>query len=95
MSTRRSSHAWDLRFAETGITENDGELAEAVNALVVHLDHDDALEVLEDFLESVRQGMNVTQMQRADLLAVFTRTLRRIVDRAVVDPQPTSRVSPF
>ena len=54
-------HALDLRFAITR-AQNGGELAESVNALVVHLDDDDALEVLEDFIEAVRQRMNVAQM---------------------------------
>ena len=47
--------------------ENGGELAEAVNALVVHLDDDDAFESGEDFFQAVRQRMDVAQMQRADL----------------------------
>ena len=53
--------------------QNRGELAEAIDALVVHLDGDDALEFREDFLEPVRQRMEVAQMQRADFFAVFAR----------------------
>ena len=59
----------DLRFAITR-PQNRGELAVAVNALVVHLDGDDAFELLENLLEAVRQRMEMTQMQRADFFAV-------------------------
>src|SRR5438876_8956472 len=74
--------ARDLRFTIAG-AQNRGELAEAVNALVVHLDRDDPLEFFEDFLETVRQRMEMTQMQRADFLAVFARHSHCVVNRAV------------
>src|SRR6266542_2014952 len=44
--------ARDFRFTIAGAQDR-GELAEAVNALVVHLDRDDPLEFFEDFLETV------------------------------------------
>ena len=75
-------HALDFRLAKTR-AQNRRELAEAVDALVVHLDHDDALEFREDFLEPVRQRMNVAQMNRADFFANAAGALRRIVDRPV------------
>ena len=48
--------AGDLRFA-IARTQNRGELTESVNALVIHLDGNDTLELLENFLEPVRQRM--------------------------------------
>src|SRR5438128_12111459 len=51
--------------------QDGAELAVAVNALVVHLDRHDALELREDFLESVRQRMHMTQVQSAAFLAAF------------------------
>ena len=63
--------------------QNRGELAEAVEALVVHLDDNDAFESGEDFFEAVRQRMDVAQMQRAGFLAMFAREFHRVVDRPV------------
>src|SRR5215211_5524843 len=64
-------------------TQNRGELAEAVNALVVHLDGNNALELLEDFLEPIRQRMQMTQVQCADFFALISRQCHRVVDRPV------------
>src|SRR6202023_2964721 len=75
-------HALDLRFA-VARAQNGGELAEPVKALVVHLAGGDSLETGEDFLQPVRQRMNVAQMDRADLFAVLARHFHRIVDRSV------------
>src|SRR5438477_11857975 len=74
--------AGDFRFAIAG-SQDGAELAVAVNALVVHLDRDDPLEFPENFLKTVRQRMEMTQMQRADFLAVLARRLRSVVDGAV------------
>src|SRR6266436_2701546 len=74
--------ALDLRFA-IARPQNSGELAKAINALVVHLDGHNALELLENFLKAIRQRMQVTQMQRADFFSVFTRHFRRVVDWTV------------
>src|SRR6266571_3871375 len=60
--------ARDFWFAVTR-SQNRGELAKTVNALIIHLDRDDALELLEDFFEAVRQRMQMAQMQSA---AFFT-----------------------
>src|SRR5437762_9058814 len=57
--------AGDFGFA-IACTQNRGELAEAVNALVIHLDGNNVLELLEDFLEPIRQRMQMTQVQCAD-----------------------------
>ena len=73
---------FDLRFAVT-CPENRGQLAETVETLVVHFDDDDAFEFREDFFEAVRQRVNVPQMERAGLLAMFTRKFHRVVDRPV------------
>src|SRR5712691_632517 len=72
-------HAFDLRFAITR-AQNGGELAEPVNALVVHLDHDDAFEFRKDFFETVREWMDVPQMQRPDFFAVFARAFRSVMN---------------
>ena len=61
--------AGDFRFAIAS-AQNRGELTESVNALVIHLDGDDALELLENFLEPVRQRMKMAQMYRADFFAL-------------------------
>src|SRR4029453_1008716 len=72
----------DLRLA-IARTQNRGELAVSVNALVIHLDGDNALELLEDFLEPIRQRMQMTQVQCADFFALVPRQCDRVVDRAV------------
>ena len=69
-------HALDFRFA-IARAQNRGELAKPVHALVVHLDGDDAFEILEDFLEAVRQRMNVAQMDGRDFFSVFARRVSR------------------
>ena len=74
--------AGDFRFA-IARTQNRCELAVAVNALVVHLDGDNALELLEDFLEPIRQRMQMTQVQCADFFSLVPRQCDRVMDRAV------------
>src|SRR4029077_538458 len=74
--------ARDFRFA-VARSQNRGELAKTVNALIVHLDRDDALELLEDFFEPVRQRMQMTQMQPTDFFALFARKHDGVVDWAV------------
>src|SRR5437588_5381926 len=74
--------AFDLGFAIAG-PKNRGELAEAVDALVVHLDDDDPFEFRPDFLEGVRQGVEMAEMNGANLVAVLARQLHGVVDRAV------------
>src|ERR1700756_64639 len=74
--------AGDFRFAVAG-PQNRSQLTVAIYSLVVHLDRDDALELLEDFLEAVRQRMQMTQMQRADFFAVFPRKRHRVVNGSV------------
>ena len=66
--------AFDLRLAIAG-AEDGGELAVAVNALVVHLDDDDALEFGEDLFDAVRQRMEMTEMDGADFVFVVAREL--------------------
>ena len=59
----------DFRFA-IARAQNRGELTESVNALVIHLDGNDTLELLENFLEPVRQWMKMAQMYRADFFSL-------------------------
>src|SRR5262249_13191942 len=73
------SEAGDFRLA-IARTQNRGDLAIAVNALVVHLDCDDALESVENLLETVRQWMEMAQMQRADLFSLLARHRNSVVD---------------
>ena len=46
----------NFRFAIAS-AQNRGELTISVHALIIHLDGDDPLEFLEDFVEPVRQRM--------------------------------------
>src|SRR4051794_22326364 len=62
--------ALDLRLA-IARPQNRGQLAVTVNAGVVHLDHDNAFELWPDLFQSVRQRMNVAQMQRPDFVALL------------------------
>src|SRR5215470_3275591 len=78
----RLGEARDFRFA-IARPQNRGELTVAVNALVVHLDGDYALEFLEDFLKSVRQRMQMTQMHCTDFFALCPRHCDGVVDRSV------------
>src|SRR5260370_39621037 len=75
-------YALNFRLAITG-SQNGGQLPEPVKPLVVHLDGDDAFVFREDFLQPVRQRMNVAQMYGADFFAVLAPHLHRIVDRTV------------
>jgi hypothetical protein len=70
----------DLRFT-IARPQNGRELAESVKPLVVHLDGDDAFVFREDFLQPVRQWMNVAQMYGPDFFAVPARHFHRVVDR--------------
>ena len=86
--------AFDFRFAETR-PENGRKLAEAVEALVVHLDDHNAFEPGEDFFEADRQGMDVPQMQRANFLAMCSRQLGRVVDGPVSGTPADEEDVPF
>ena len=74
--------ALDFRLAITR-PQNGGELAEPVKPLVVHLDGDHAFEFGEDFLQPVRQRMNMAQMYGPDFFAVLARHLYGVVDRPI------------
>src|SRR5262245_49917605 len=74
--------AGDLRFAKAS-SQNRGELAIAIDALVVHLNRDDALELLKNFVEPVRQWMKMAQMYRADFFSLVASQCDGVVDRAV------------
>src|SRR5262249_51214194 len=74
--------AGDLRFAKAS-AQNRGELAIAINALVVHLNRHDAFELLENFLEPVRQWMKMTQMYRADFFSLRASQRDGVVDWTV------------
>src|SRR5262249_8084864 len=74
--------AGDFRFAIAG-TQNRGGLAVPVNALVIHLDGDAALELLENLFEAVWQRMQMAQMHGADFFALCTRHCDSVVDRSV------------
>ena len=74
--------AFDFRFTKTG-AEKGGELAETVEALVVHFDDDDTVKFREDFFEAVRQWVDVPQMRARRLFAIFARQFHRIVDGPV------------
>src|SRR4029453_182908 len=60
--TVRLGEARDFWFA-IARPQNRGELAETIKSLVIHLDRDDALELVEDFFEPVRQRMQMAKMQ--------------------------------
>src|SRR5436309_818567 len=64
-------HAFNFRFAITG-PQNGCELTESVEALVIHLDDNNAFERSEYFFEAIRQRMKMAQMHGASFLAVFT-----------------------
>src|SRR5436853_5781433 len=66
----RLGHALDLRFAISR-AQNSGELSVTVNTGIVHLDGDDAFESRPEFLEAIRQRMNVAEMERADFFALL------------------------
>ena len=72
----------DFRIA-IARAQNRGELTESVNALVIHLDGNDALELLENFLEPVRQWMKMAQMYRADFFSLVPRQCDGVVNRSV------------
>src|SRR5262249_29437610 len=74
--------AGDLRFAIAS-AQNRGELAIAINPLVVHLNRHDALELLENFVEAVRQWMKMAQMYRADFFSLGASQCDGVVDRTV------------
>src|SRR5204863_1542749 len=63
--------------------QNRGELAEPVKALIVHLDGDNAFEFRKDFLQSVRQRMNVAQMYGPDFFTMLSPHFYGVVDRTV------------
>src|SRR5215468_5791905 len=71
-----------LRFAKAS-AQNRSELAIAVNALVVHLNRHDALELLENFVEPVRQRMKMAQVYRANFFSLRASQCDGIVDRTV------------
>ncbi len=58
-------------------------MAVAVNALVVHFGDNDALEAGEDFIQAVRQRVQMPEVQRGDALAALARAIDGFVDRAV------------
>src|SRR5207237_5059914 len=64
-------------------SQNSGQLSKAVKTLVIHFDGDDAFEFREDFLQSVRQRMNVAQMYGPDFFAVLAPHFYGVVDRSV------------
>src|ERR1051326_8418541 len=68
----------NFRFAITR-AQYGAELAVAVDTLIVHLDGDDAFEFRPNFFETVRQRMQVTQMERAALQTFFARAFGRVV----------------
>src|SRR5262245_16883676 len=74
--------AGDLRFA-VARAQNHGELAVAVDALVVHFNCHDALELLENFVEPVGQWMEMAQMYRADFFALGASQCDGVVDWTV------------
>src|ERR1044072_1448810 len=74
--------ACDFRIAVAG-PQDRGELTVAIDSLVVHLNRDDTFEFLENFVQTVRQRMEMPQMQGADFFAVFARKHDRVVDWAV------------
>ena len=78
----RFGDALNFRFAITR-PQNGRELPEPVKPLIVHLDCDDAFEVSKNFLQSVRQRMNVAQMYGPDFFTVLARHFYRVVDRTV------------
>src|SRR4030095_7721834 len=74
--------ALDFWFAVAS-PQNSGELAETIKALVVHLDRDNTLEFRPDFFKTIRQRMDVAQVERRDFFALFSRHFHRVMDRAV------------
>ena len=72
----------NFRFAIAS-AQNRGELTVSVNALVIHLDGNDTLELLENFLEPVRQWMEMAQMYRADFFSLMPCQRDGVVDRTV------------
>src|SRR5437879_4564167 len=74
--------ALDFGFAVAS-AQNCSELAETIKSLVVHLDGDNAPEFRPDFFKSIRQWMDVPQVERADFFALISRHFHRILNRAI------------
>src|SRR5262245_39018943 len=72
----------DFRFA-IARAQNRCELTISVNALVVHLDGNNPFKLLENFLEAVRQWMEMTQMNRGYFFSLCVCHCDGVVDRCV------------
>src|SRR5215216_4271906 len=72
----------NFRFAIAS-AQNHCELPISINALVIHLDGNDPLELLENFVEPVRQWMKMAQMYGADFFSLGPRQGHGVVDRSV------------
>src|SRR6516162_1810276 len=74
--------AGDFRFA-IARTQNRCELTISVNALVVHLDGNNPFKLLENFLEAVRQWVEMAQMKFGYLFSLCACHCDGVVDRSV------------
>ena len=60
--------------------EKGGQLSETVKAFIVHFSNDDPLETGKDVLETIWQRMQMTEMQRRNVMATLPRLINGFTD---------------